>query len=172
MSPKERERNESEDKGPMEYVIGDKTYVQKPLVLGQIKQLTKVLKGIQWPKILDISEIINAVIDVVPEALSIVLIEKGKESIQDLKTRDLKLTQEDFEYAVDTVTLMRVVDHFLSCNPINSLWRMMRNVISTTYTAPALTEETQVEATGLIDTSSTLPEETSQEETQSSGGTP
>jgi hypothetical protein len=174
------EKRESEEKieekeRPMEYKIGDKTYIQKPLYLGQIKMLTKTMKGIKWPQQLDISAIMEAIIDIIPEAFSIVLIEKGKESISDLKNRDLASVQEEFEFVVNTVTILEVVSDFLSCNPVNSLTRILKNVIDTTYTrTPPITEQTQTDqnnGTGSMSTSSTSVEETLPEETESSGVT-
>lgn len=172
MADEERENvtEETKKKGPMEYVIVDKTYIQKPLVLGQIKQLTKLLKGIQWPQKLDIVEIVEALTDVLPQGLAIVLIEKGKESAKELKTRDLTATQEEFEYGVDSELIIKVINDFLSCNPINSMWSLMRGVITTTYTNP--TRQTGTQETGLTSSLSTSQEETSLEETKSSGDTP
>jgi hypothetical protein len=168
------EREQEKVGGPMEYVIGEKTYIQKPLYLGQIKMLTKTLKGIEWPKTLDVPVIIDVIMDVIPEAFAVVLIEKGKDSVEELKRRDIESIRTDFENVLDSVTIMKVINDFLAFNPVTSMMGMLNNLIRTTYTImpmkPELIEKTP--ETGLTDTLSTSAEETSQEEIKSSGGTP
>jgi len=168
MEEREEEKKvESTDKDErsMEYVIEDKTYIQKSLVLGQIKQLTKLLKGIAWPQQLDVVAIIEAITEVLPDALAIVLIEKGKDSAKELKNKDLVTMKEEFEFSVSSELIINIVNDFLSCNPINSMWSLMRGVISTTYTAPQKPQIVEKSETGSTSTLSTSQEETSLEET-------
>jgi hypothetical protein len=60
------------------YQIGDKTYVQKKLVLGQWRQLLDLLKGLSVPQDLDAREIVSVFGDKLPYAPAIVLVEEGK----------------------------------------------------------------------------------------------
>jgi hypothetical protein len=178
MEEREKDLNEvPKNEGPMEYEIGDKTYVQKPLVFGQIKQLTTLLKSIKWPDKLDVIEITETLTDVLPQAFAIVLIEKGKDSPKDLKGKNLKALEEELEFGVSTALINTVIEDFLSCNPINSLWDLTKGVVSAVYIPapkPTLVENEQnlTESTGSTESSSTSVVETSENETKPSGDTP
>ena len=60
------------------YKIGDKTWTQRPLVLGQIQQLLTVIKGMSIPLGAGVLQLIEAVGDRIPVALAIVLVEEGR----------------------------------------------------------------------------------------------
>lgn len=165
MEEREEERIEVVDE-PFNYTVDGKQYVQRPLVLGQIRQLTNLLKNIKWPEKLDIGELIGALSDVMPEAFSIVLIEKGKESSFDLRTRDLKAFKDDLEFGLGTDLIIKVIGDFLSCNQWDSIWNLIQMVIRTTYIKRENPQtETEVMETGSTSTLSTSPEEIFSEET-------
>lgn len=60
------------------YIIDGKTYIQKPLVLGQIRQLIGHLKGLEIKPGSSGVGIVFELGDQLPAALAIVLVEEGK----------------------------------------------------------------------------------------------
>jgi hypothetical protein len=103
-----------------QYQIGEKVYIQKPLVLGQIKQFLTILQGIQLPATMDVMGIITALGDNLPKALAIVLIEAPGDV--PLKDRDITTIAAEIEYLVDLETAVKVAEDFFVCNPIASLY--------------------------------------------------
>ena len=81
------------DERTYEYIMSDKTFVMKPLVLGQIKLLSNLLKD-RFPDDMTnmadmtVLDIIGKVQDILPEVFAIILIEKDSEA--DLNPRLLK----------------------------------------------------------------------------------
>ena len=60
------------------YEIGGKTYTQKPLVLGQVRQLLDLLANVSIPADATAVGLINAIGDKLSLAIAIVLAEPGK----------------------------------------------------------------------------------------------
>lgn len=110
------------DKKVIEYTIGEKTYIQKPLVLGQITQLVDILDGLELRADMTPEEIISALKGVVPSALAVVLCEKDKK----LADKDLDLTTKEFKFALDLDTTQAIITDFFDCNPIVSLLLKLR----------------------------------------------
>lgn len=148
-------------KDKFEYKIGEKTYIQKSLVLGQMKLLTNLLKTIDLPKTVEVIDIVNAIQAVIGESLSIVLIEESmlKASPEELSEyfSDSKRSERSkfFEWHVGADVLMNVVNDFLACTPVTSMFSLIRMLITNMYvpTVPTVTEET--ESTGLTESAST-----------------
>ncbi len=144
-----------------EYKIGDKVYVQKKLVFGQIRQLLDLLKGIEIPAEADTMHIIDALGPKISKALAIVLTEKGKSP----KDKDLDALAEEIQFNIEPETLLKVVEDFFDCNPVrsllNELSRVMRKI-----------EKHFNQATQLKKSFASLQEETLPEEMKSSGDTP
>ena len=63
------------------YQIGDKAYIQKPLVWGQVRQLNEQLKGISINQAMGIPDLISGVGDKLCKILAIVLIEVGDDPV-------------------------------------------------------------------------------------------
>lgn len=153
-----------------EYTVGDRVFVQKALVIAQTKMLVNLLRKVEMPEKLDIAVIVEAIAEQASMALAIVLIEKGKETPEDLKNRDLKSMEDYFEFAANTVVIARVVTDFLSCNPVTLVLSLLRSTVLTMYSgtqnmidqAQGKTEsQTQMKtSTGLTDSSSISPEGT------------
>jgi len=142
------------------YEIGGKTYIQKPLVLGQIRQLIGHLKGLEI-KPGSSGNIIFELGDQLPVALAIVLVEEGKSPKRE--TEEIVQFSEELEYLIDGDTTLRVVEDFFVCNPTFSiLERIGRLKKFMTAKNP----------TGSKNPSSSSPEETSPKETPSSGELP
>ena len=150
-----------------EYQIGERVYIQKPLVLGQIKLITSLLKNVDLPKTVDVVEIVGAVQGVINEALSIVLIEesmvkaKPEELSEYFSANQLIDRGKYFEWYAGSDVLVKVVNDFLSCNPVASVLSLARMLVTSLYvpTAPQIVEE-MLESTGSTESVSTLQTET------------
>ncbi|MDH4100606.1 MAG: hypothetical protein OEV28_08520 [Nitrospirota bacterium] len=151
--------------GPKEfsYKIGNKKYVQKALVLGQIRQLTGLLDGVVLPS--DTSDIVawvRVLGNKLPGAIAVVLVEEGAH----LKDKDLELFTRDIEFEISPEQTMQVVQDFFVCNPIASLLENLSGAIT------KITESQGPAKTGSNALSSISAPETSLKETASSGDTP
>jgi hypothetical protein len=110
----------------MKYIINDKTYIQKPLVLGQIGILMKVAEG---RVINDLSALglIQAFGDILPKVMAVILIPEGSK----VSARDLAALEEEFTNELEIDTALEVTADFLSCNPVSSLFTKLRKIVAT-----------------------------------------
>lgn len=106
------------------YGINGKRYVQKPLVLGQLRQLTEVLKGIAWTPETAFTDIIALVGDRLPSALAVVLVEEGTSPGK----KDVEALAKELEDALDVDTAVKVVEDFFTLNPVVSLLERLRGL--------------------------------------------
>lgn len=110
------------------YQVGEKKFVQRKLVLGQIKQLTQFLKGLDLriPEGGDESgtavAIFQAIGDRLAEAVSIVLVEEG----QTIKERDMEKLQEYLDDNMDYEMALTVISDFFVCNPLGSVLKELQ----------------------------------------------
>ena len=153
-----------------EYTLGEKKYIQKALVLGQLKYITKMLKGVKFPEKLDIMAISEALEDVISDALAVVLLEDGKESALDIKAQidseDVrKLRAAEFDYIVDSQSMVQIIDDFLVCNPVTSILRLISTVVMGMYNPTAVVPTQTAQEIGLTEQLSTSPVETLPSET-------
>lgn len=110
------------------YKIGDKTYVQKKLVLGQVGQLTKLLATVELPagpKGLEATSMVMALGDNLSKALAIVLVEEGVP----IKEKKLEDVTEMVSNSVDLKQATEIVKDFFDCNPIASLFEELSGVM-------------------------------------------
>lgn len=98
-----------------EYTIGGKTFVQRALVLGQIKQLAEVLTGVSVPVTANLTILISALGDRLPRAMAVVLTEKDKLP----KDKNLDEETEFHIWNLDSQVLKEVVTDFFGVNPIS-----------------------------------------------------
>ena len=158
-----------------EYNMGDKTFVMKPLVLGQVKLLSNLLKD-RFPEDMSMSDmtvldIIGKVQDILPEVFAIILIEKG--SVSDLNPRLLKnrnLTEqaEEFESILDLNIALEVCNDFFECTPLISAFQTLIGLIAPqSIEALNVTQrsESKTISTGSTESFSTSAAETSSNET-------
>ena len=106
------------------YEINGKRYVQRPLVLGQLKQLTEVLKGLAWTSGTDLTDIIALVGGRLPSALAVVLTEEGALPGK----KDIPSLAKELEDALDADTAIKVVEDFFTSNPVASLLERLRGL--------------------------------------------
>lgn len=121
------------------YLIGDKTYIQKPLVLGQWRQLLDLFKDLQIPHEFDVCKIMSVLGDKLSHALAIVLVEEGK-SIRD---RDIAAIASQIEFEISPESIFQIIEDFFACNPmpllLNRLSGMMQKLIPQAMTETGLT---------------------------------
>jgi hypothetical protein len=102
---------------PIKYHFGDKTYIQKPLVLGQMRQLSTVLQGFKLSGNLSVADIVDFLGAELPKALAVVLTEEGKSP----KNKDLTAMAEELEYSISLDDAVKVAEDFFACNQVTSL---------------------------------------------------
>lgn len=137
------------------YEIGEKTYEQKPLVLGQLRQLLDVVAGTLIPHGADAMALVAALGDKLPRALAIILTPEGV----NLRNKDIDALAANLEFDISLEQSMQVVEDFFTCNPIASLLEKLTG---------AMGKATQG-ATGLKTLSASSPEEALSTEEKSSG---
>ncbi len=142
-----------------EYTIAGKKYTQQTLVLGQFMQLTKLLRGVEFDDNAGPIELMNNIGNKLPGAIAIVL----KKEDQDLKDKNIEEFTSQLEFEINTETSIKILEDFFLCNPIALLLERL------TGTIEKLTEA--IEQTGLKNSASLSPGETSPEEKKSSGDT-
>lgn len=136
------------------YEIGGKTYIQRELVLGQVRDVLAILQGVRLPAVLDTFSLVAGLGEHLPGLLAVVLTEEGKSARQ----KDRAALAEELAETLTLPQTLQVVEDFFRCNPISLLLDRM--------TALAVT------ATGAIGSppyASGAPGETSPAEITSSG---
>lgn len=108
---------------PKKYTINGRTYVQGPLVLGQLLPLCELVEGIKIPAF-TVQEIIKALGPKLSEAMAIILIPEGKSP----RASDLEALAAIFEEHMTFETALEVVADFLSFNPASSLLEKIRGI--------------------------------------------
>jgi hypothetical protein len=108
-----------EPKKVYEYEIGGRLFIQRPLVLGQLRQLTEEMKGlvIEPGTELSLQNIIGIFGEKISRGIAIVLTPKDFK----LKDKDVDTLTEELEYEMDIETTFKVVEDFFDCNPLSSL---------------------------------------------------
>ncbi len=144
----------------MEYDIGGKTFELKPLVLGQIKQISELFEDVNLLELFekDLDVFIKVVSRKLPRFLAIILREPDKS----LKEKNIDELSEFFEENVGIDLAMRIIKDFFKVNEIRSLIQQITMPIQA---------DTEAE-TGLRNSSSLSQTETSQKEKQSFGTQP
>jgi len=146
------------------YQIGNKTYLQRPVVMGQLGLLLPLLESVHITETgMQAGNILAALGRNLPRALAVVLIEDGtsvREAMHDLDART-----EEMQWAMSPETALEVIEDFFDCNPISSIAQRI------TGAAERVRERTQTQAgnRSLRDGSTSSAVETSPGGTQSSG---
>jgi len=114
--------------GGITYKIGGRVYVQRPLVLLQIEQLvefvnSEMFKGYQVTSAVGIVRCLG---DKLAQILAIVLTPR-EVSVED---KDLAGIAAHLRAHVDIETAIKVVNDFLSCNPINSVFDRLTGIMA------------------------------------------
>lgn len=138
------------------YEIGGTVYVQRPLVLGQIKQILEATDGMTFHAGLTPLAIIDALADRLPLALAVVLTPEG----QPVKGKNLPSLADELENTIELATAIQVVEDFFTCNPTAAVFEKLAGMVKRIRASMA---------TGSGNSSVPSPTETSPSGTQSSG---
>lgn len=95
------------------YKIGERSYIQRPLVWGQVRQLMELLKSVEIKPPFGTKELVEVLGDNLIQAVAIVITEQGKSP----KDKDLASLVTEIEYDVSIDLMLQIVDDFFSCNP-------------------------------------------------------
>jgi len=99
-----------------EYEFGGKVYEQKKLVWGQLRQLVKLIKGIEFRSGMTAPEVIAILDDNLLPALAVVLTEKGSS----IKDKNVETQAAELEFAIGLDDALKVIEDFFVCNPMDS----------------------------------------------------
>ena len=135
-----------------EYEIDGRTFVQKQLVWGQVRQLLEVIKGIEFPENVSARDIIRILDDKILLALAVVLTEKG----QSMKDKDLAALASEFEFLIPLETIVKVVEDFFVCNPMVSLLEKIQILIGGINEKVTATASTESSSSLVGETSATV----------------
>ena len=108
------------------YEIGDKTYTQRKLVMGQIEQLEEQLRDAVFPMTNDPLRIREALGNKVYMAFAISLVEEGKSPKRDIE--ELQAIADDLRWGIDPELTLQVIEDFFDCNPIASLFMRLEGL--------------------------------------------
>ena len=140
-----------------EYEIGGRKFVQKALVLGQVKLLINTIKGVTLPRDATPASLVIALGDKVSDVLAIVLSEEGIP----LKNKKLRDVQDLIEEHLSIEQSIGMVEDFFDCNPIASISEAMIGLakkVEQVMTAKVSKEPSTVSVSPLAE--ETLPSET------------
>lgn len=133
----------------MTYTIGARTFEQRPLVLGQLRQLMGIMEGLKLDPQARAVELVSLLGDRLPLALAVVLSEEktfpGDKNLQTLAR--------EIEFSIDPQTTIQVIQDFFECNPISSWLEKLteavvavsRKVASTPSKGFALSSQTETQ---------------------------
>lgn len=144
-----------------EYDIGGKKFTQRKLVLGQVRQLIRLLPEIVIRAGATPLSILVGLDEKTSQALAIVLREEGSE----LKDKNVEALAAFLDENCDLDVAGRVIDDFFVLNPLSSLQARLEKM---TQGLAGFTKKKE----GSTGCSSSWPEATSRSETPSSGDTP
>lgn len=147
------------------YEINGKTYLQRSLVLGQIRQLTEAMAGVAIPPGSDFGDVAGMLADRLPHCAAAVLQPEGVRH----EDKDLDALAAEFAEHLDLTTADQVIDDFFALTPATVLTRLLGR-IQGVFAGMRLGVAAATMG-GLTSSSSSLPEATSPSETPSSGAT-
>jgi hypothetical protein len=105
------------------YIINGKTYFQKPLVIGQVELLVKILEG-RTVNDLSASGLVLSFGGILPKVAAIILIPEGEK----ISERDIEAIETELRDELTVEAALEVAADFLSCNPISLIFEQLRNL--------------------------------------------
>lgn len=142
------------------YTINGKTYTQRMLVLGQIKQLTEALAGVNIPAGAGVGQVAGLIGDHLARCAAVVLQPEGVAH----RDKDLAAMEAEFAEHLDIVTADQVIDDFFALTPAATIAKLLGRLRGMFVVA-------QVGGAGSMIPSSSSAAATSPSETPSSGDT-
>jgi hypothetical protein len=146
------------------YEIGEARYVQRPIVLGQLRLLMPVLTGIEIKTGFAV-ELISVIGGRLSEALAVVLAEEGEVLREAMRPEKLEKRSEELAWALTPEAALEVAEDFFVFNRVSSVGERIA-------TAMEALRRNMSEGTGSNTRSSFCPEAILREETSSSGAPP
>jgi hypothetical protein len=109
------------------YLIGEKTYIQRKLVLGQIEQFIDLLEDFSIPAgtALTVQNIIKTLGPKLGKALAIILTEEGKSP----GDKNIEAFARELKFAIDEETTVKVVQDFFALNPGSLVLKTLKEKI-------------------------------------------
>ena len=101
------------------YEIEGKKYVQRPIVLGQLRLLMPILAGIEirtWSA----AELISTISARLPDALAVVLVEEGAGLKEAMGPESLEKRSSVLEWSLTPETAIEVAEDFFAVNRVSS----------------------------------------------------
>ena len=146
----------------LKYTIGNKAYIQRRLVMGQVDQLLEALEGTSLTGSVNPLDIQKALGDKIYLCMAIVLVEEGKSPKRDID--ELRALADEIQWSIHPEQEIEVIENFFDCNPIVSILERL----------PEIAKGMIMGLGSLLgiasgNRSSSSPKETSPEETPSSG---
>lgn len=125
------------------YEANGRAFHQRPLVLGQLKQLSQhVLKSLAIPADNQLELSVESVMDLLGDklslALAIVLVE---DSCKNLKQRDLEELADYIEENMPIAVMMQAVADFFELTPVFSLLTQFKDLLQNVLPATAVMED-------------------------------
>lgn len=109
------------------YEINGKTYIQRPLVLGQVKQLQAFLKDVELPAEMTVTSILVVLADKLPRAAAIILVDPAASP----KDKNLDSLAEEMEFGLPLNMAMDIIRDFFVCNPTALIFETLNGLIAT-----------------------------------------
>jgi len=134
--------------GPTEFTYQtiEKTYIQRPLVMGQVRQLVNLLKGMTIPSDVKPFQLVELLGDELYPVIAVVITAPGKR----LHEKDIDALAAELEFALTPEQVLTIIDDFFACNPIVSLLEKLSGMMiklrtmmqdgSTNASSPSLPE--------------------------------
>ncbi|WP_028319345.1 hypothetical protein [Desulfobulbus elongatus] len=144
------------------YTINGQTYTQRTLVLGQIGQLLEAMRGVSFPAGAGVAQVAGLIGDRLARCAAVVLQPEGVLH----RDKDLAALEAEFTEHLDIVTTEKVIDDFFALTPAAAIAKLFGRLRGLIVLAPT------TGGIGSTPPSSSSPEETSPNETPSSGDTP
>jgi hypothetical protein len=115
-----------EERKEFKYTIGDKVYLQRKLVLGQVNQILDLIKGLEIPQNATIMDLVTVLGDKISYAVGILLIPAD---LDHLKHKNLHTVVEDIQFDISPEQTLEVIEDFFDCNPISLLLNRVNEIV-------------------------------------------
>ena len=124
------------------YRLGGRVYEQRPLVLGQIRQLEELLQDIPWETTAGAADLLRLLGDKLPLAAAVVLRPKRPWPLcllYEPRRKNLRRLARRLAYDLDLAAGYQVVADFFVCNPVRSFLLRLTGVLQETGAMPPAT---------------------------------
>ena len=124
------------------YRLGGRVYEQRPLVLGQIRQLEELLQDIPWETTAGAADLLRLLGDKLPLAAAVVLRPKRPWPLcllYEPRRKNIRRLAGRLAYDLDLAAGYQVVADFFVCNPVRSFLLRLTGVLQETGAMPPAT---------------------------------